>query len=49
MTKIYSIPQVEVLPVTQLSMLCESSGPNRVSSNVDLRGGNASGDVTSAF
>ena len=49
MTKIYSIPQIEVHPITPLSMLCASGATDRVTSNVNLKGGNNSGDATEAF
>ncbi len=49
MTKIYSTPLIEVHPITPLSMLCESGASDRVSSNVDLHGGDQSGNVTNAF
>jgi len=49
MTKIYSIPQMEVHPITPLLMLCASGATDRVSSNVNLKGGNNSGDATEAF
>ena len=49
MTKIYSTPQVEVHPITPLSMLCESGASDRVSSDLGIHGGDKSGDAAGAF
>ena len=49
MTKIYNSPQMKVHPITSLSMLCASGATDRVTSNVDLKGGNNSGDATEAY
>ena len=49
MIKIYNSPQMKVHPITSLSMLCASGATDRVTSNVDLKGGNNSGDATEAY
>ena len=42
----YQTPCTSVQPIYHSSILC---GSDRVSSNIDLKGGDESGDVTGAF
>ncbi len=48
MKTIYQTPCTSVQPIYHSSVLCES-GAEPVSSNVDIHGGDKSGDVQQAF
>lgn len=44
----YIHPQISITPIYHSLILC-SSGDDRVSSNIDIKGGDQPGDVTQAF
>ena len=46
MKNIYKTPCISIQPIYHSSVLC---GSDRVSSNVDIHGGDKSGDVADAF
>ena len=46
MKAIYQIPCTSVQPIFHSSVLC---GSDKVSSNIDVKGGGKSGDQTQAF
>lgn len=49
MKRQYIHSETESMHITPLSFLCVSGAPDRVSSNIDIHGGDNSGDVTAAF
>ena len=46
MKRQYIHPEIGSITITPLTILC---GSDRISSNVDIHGGDKSGDVASAF